>query len=226
MQHRDWERCPRCPEPRAGLPEVAWLVPLSGPAAGALWALHRSETLGTEPYCSLVLEDPYASGKHAELRRSAERWLLRDLESSNGTFVNGQRARGAELRDGDELQMGQTRLAFRTLGAPRRPELVAAATANARTGWLVPLAGPDAGQALLVPRPVCRLGGAAPAELRLDDPYVSSLHAEIAWSGGPHLRDLRSSNGTYLNGHRIGREPLLDGDRLRLGGTELVFKTA
>lgn len=201
-------------------------MPLSGPAAGALWVLQRSESLGTEAYNSLVVEDPYASSKHAELRRSGERWLLRDLGSSNGTFVNDQRATGAELRDGDVLQIGQTRLAFRTLGPPRRPEGVAAATEGARTAWLVPTAGAGAGQALLVPRPVCRLGTEAPAELRFSDPYMSSLHAEIDWSGGPWLRDLRSTNGSYLNGQRVGRERLLDGDRLRLGGTELVFKAA
>lgn len=60
----------------------------------------------------------------------------------------------------------------------------------------------------------------------LDDGQVSGLHATIIHENGRYyLYDLASTNGTYVNGKRVGeRRMLLDGDELRLGGTVMVFK--
>lgn len=60
----------------------------------------------------------------------------------------------------------------------------------------------------------------------LNDPRVSKEHANIRLEHGQFiLRDLASSNGTYWNDRRVGQPvPLADGDRVRIGQTELVFK--
>ena len=53
-----------------------------------------------------MLGDDTVSRRHAELRAEDGRWLLRDLGSSNGTWVNGRRVIEAEVRPGDLVQLG------------------------------------------------------------------------------------------------------------------------
>jgi predicted component of type VI protein secretion system len=73
-------------------------------------------TLGTDAANDLVLPaDPTLSRLHAVLERYGAGWCVRDLDSRNGTFVNGQRVwRERPLRPGDELRLGATRLVYRS----------------------------------------------------------------------------------------------------------------
>lgn len=58
----------------------------------------------------------------------------------------------------------------------------------------------------------------------LEDAWASRKHARIYQEGGfYHIEDLTSGNGTYLNGVKISRSPLTQGDRIRIGETVLVF---
>ena len=76
-----------------GLPEASELLE-------ARLVLGRSST------CELVLADDTVSRRHAELRIDDGCWLLRDLGSSNGTWVNGRRVMEAEVRPGDVVNLG------------------------------------------------------------------------------------------------------------------------
>lgn len=72
------------------------------------------------------------------------------------------------------------------------------------------------------------LGRDASADLVIDDPGVSRRHAEIRIThDGPHqqvlVKDLGSTNGTYVNGDQVGTEQLAAGDRLTVGSTTLIF---
>lgn len=76
---------------------------------------------------------------------------------------------------------------------------------------------------------VTTLGRDESADIVLDDPGISRRHAEVRiGNDGPHLqvlvRDLGSTNGTYLNGDRVGDEELRDGDRITMGRTSLTFR--
>jgi hypothetical protein len=72
-------------------------------------------TIGRSPGCDLPLGDPTVSWVHAELRRTAEGWVLVDLGSRNGTRVNGWRAdSGFVVRAGDCVHFG--RAAYRLVG--------------------------------------------------------------------------------------------------------------
>ncbi len=66
----------------------------------------------------VVLDDPGVSRRHAEVRVTTDGPHLvahiRDLGSTNGTFVDGDRVTGAELREGSSITLGRTRLTFRS----------------------------------------------------------------------------------------------------------------
>jgi hypothetical protein len=62
--------------------------------------------LGRSPSCQLVFADDTVSRRHAELCFAEGRWMLRDLGSSNGTWVNGRRIVEAEVAPGDDVQLG------------------------------------------------------------------------------------------------------------------------
>ena len=62
--------------------------------------------LGRSSDCQLVFGDDTVSRRHAELRLVEGRWMLRDLGSSNGTWVNGRRVMEAEVAPGDDVQLG------------------------------------------------------------------------------------------------------------------------
>ncbi|MBA3743941.1 DUF3662 and FHA domain-containing protein [Sporichthya sp.] len=73
-------------------------------------------------------------------------------------------------------------------------------------------------------RPVTVLGRGTQVDLRVDDAGVSRRHAEIQLGDAPMLVDLGSTNGTLLNGDPVGRAELVDGARIGLGDTVLVFR--
>lgn len=67
-------------------------------------------SVGRLDSCDVVLDDPLVSRHHAQLRFRDGRWILRDLGSTNGTFLNGLRIGRCQLRAGDRLDFGDTRL--------------------------------------------------------------------------------------------------------------------
>lgn len=72
-------------------------------------------SVGRDAGNDVQLRDTEVSRRHAELRRSGNTFLLTDLGSSNGTYVNGQRVESHELANGDEVQMGCTLMLFTCL---------------------------------------------------------------------------------------------------------------
>ncbi len=69
-------------------------------------------SLGRNPDCTIVLSDPNASRRHAEVRPKGTGYAVVDLGSTNGTLVNGTKIDEHALIDGDELQIGSTHLRF------------------------------------------------------------------------------------------------------------------
>ena len=81
------------------------------------------------------------------------------------------------------------------------------------------------GTSFALDRDVINLGRASDNDVVLDDPRVSRHHARIRRRGKAfYLFDLASSNGTWVNGQRFYRLLLMDGDKIRLGNSELVFR--
>jgi pSer/pThr/pTyr-binding forkhead associated (FHA) protein len=75
----------------------------------------------------------------------------------------------------------------------------------------------------IVPGNIKTLGRARRADFVVDAALVSRLHCRLAASAGEiEAVDLSSTNGTYVNGERVSRGTLKDGDRLRIGAVELL----
>jgi pSer/pThr/pTyr-binding forkhead associated (FHA) protein len=94
-------------------PTSALLVMQRGPSAGARFLLDADRTMaGRSTAADIFLDDVTVSRKHAEFVRDGQHFVVRDIGSLNGTYVNRQRIEQAVLRSGDEVQIGKYRLTF------------------------------------------------------------------------------------------------------------------
>jgi len=76
--------------------------------SGTGFPLESSTLVGRRSGCTVVLDDPSVSAEHAELERTGDGWLLHDLGSTNGTFVNDEEVAGTHgIADGDIVQFGR-----------------------------------------------------------------------------------------------------------------------
>jgi len=98
------------------------------------------QRLGRDSLCEVHLEDSEASRTHAEIEFVDGEYVLRDLSSSNGTFVNGNRVTDHTLRIGDRVQIGKRlmlfRLSFRPFG-PADNDVDIVQNANAESSQIV-----------------------------------------------------------------------------------------
>lgn len=199
--------------------------------------------VGREPSCDLVLAEKGVSRRHFTIRPSLQGYLLSDT-SSNGTLVNERRVDGAQvlgfgdiIRVGDvELRFEAERASFEPPPGARRDERVPASAPSPR----LPAApkpqllatlevineGVMKGTRFRIERPVAHVGRAEHNDVRLDTKSVSAAHATLTRLGtGWSVRDLDSTNGTYVNGERIRGEHRLAGvAELRFGPIKVVFR--
>jgi pSer/pThr/pTyr-binding forkhead associated (FHA) protein len=152
----------------------------------------RTWIIGSAGDCDVVVAQPRVSGRHCRFTELADGYLVEDLHSSNGTYVNGERiAEPTRISANDRV----------TLGA-----LVA-------MPWPPSSGVPGA--------MVLRIGRAADSEIVLDDARVSSHHARLlVWEARTLIEDAGSSNGTFVNSteNRATQGiPLTDGDIVYFG---------
>jgi pSer/pThr/pTyr-binding forkhead associated (FHA) protein len=97
---------------------AATLVVTRGPGAGSRYLLDADVVqAGRHPESDIFLDDVTVSRRHAELARGGGGWVVRDVGSLNGTYVNRQRIEEQlQLDNGDEVQIGRFKLVFLTGG--------------------------------------------------------------------------------------------------------------
>jgi pSer/pThr/pTyr-binding forkhead associated (FHA) protein len=100
-------------QPRSSAPRS--LVVTQGPLTGTALPLRESGTvIGRNPECALVLDDDFASGRHARIFHRDEAWFVEDLGSTNGTFLGSQRLTGpVRVEAGSTLRIGKTVIELR-----------------------------------------------------------------------------------------------------------------
>ncbi|OFW66756.1 MAG: hypothetical protein A2Z12_09120 [Actinobacteria bacterium RBG_16_68_21] len=100
-------------EAAAGIPGLAGfaLIVASGPSRGLHWGLDEGTVeAGRNPEAAIFLDDVTVSRHHAEFSVAAGVLTVRDLGSTNGTYVNGRRVEEARLDPGDEVIVGRFHL--------------------------------------------------------------------------------------------------------------------
>ena len=94
-------------------PGSALLVVKRGPNAGSRFLLDaHTTTAGRHPESDIFLDDVTVSRRHAEFTREENGFVVRDVGSLNGTYLNRERIEAAGLAGGDEVQIGKYRLVF------------------------------------------------------------------------------------------------------------------
>lgn len=94
-------------------PGVGMLIVKRGPNAGARFLLDQSTTsAGRHPESDIFLDDVTVSRRHAEFRLDDGKYVVVDVGSLNGTYVNREPRNSEVLSSGDEVQIGKFRLVF------------------------------------------------------------------------------------------------------------------
>ena len=102
---------------------MASLLVVRGANVGTHYLIREAkQRLGRDSHCEVHLEDSEASRTHAEIEFVDGEFVLRDLGSSNGTFVNGNRITEHTLRIGDRVQIGKRLMLFRLSFRPFGPD--------------------------------------------------------------------------------------------------------
>ena len=89
------------------------LLVISGPLQGREFMLNSDTfTIGSGPHNNLTIDDSTVSKRHCEIIVEESGYQIRDLNSTNGTFVQGVRVSSAHLAPGSEIQLGKSRIVF------------------------------------------------------------------------------------------------------------------
>ena len=99
---------------RPEIPPMGWLVVISGPRTGTDFRLQSVTNIGRDGTINdVILDDDKVSAEHARIKLEGGQFVLYDLASKNGTWVNGERIQRRPLLDDDELKIGEASLVFK-----------------------------------------------------------------------------------------------------------------
>jgi anti-anti-sigma factor len=199
-------------------------------------------TVGAAIENDIVLDEGHVSGTHAHIAMSRGSLVLHN-RSRNGTFVNGTRVETTVLTNADVISIPPFELRFdlqiygddaafpegtviatlppatmdTEVGMTRRS--VPAPPAEKRLMMtIVRTPTQDVGRSIELSGGGMRLGRSADAEVSINCPTLSRMHAEIRRIGKDwQINDLKSANGTFLNGKEVKQAPLRPGDEVTLG---------
>ncbi len=190
--------------------------------------------LATNDVC---LPDREISRVHFLLEKQGDRWVLVD-KSTNGTTVNGERILSRDIKDRDRIGVGKWEIVFE--GDPQEtleiltthgdiiPTQVlsyepSSGTMQTKRAMLIVPRGD--GKKIPISKSIFTLGKNPANDLVLKDEYVSNFHCRIELKGGEaYIKDLGSTNGTFVNNNKVVGMALPDGCTIRIGNSEFLFK--
>ncbi len=200
-----------------------------------------SVVLGRGTTSDINIADSKVSRNHARLEHGPDGYTLVDSGSANGVSVNGKPATRALLKPGDIIGIGDSSLEYKADTAAADDDVPIDSEAELDATLVrsaVPMTLIDTDVARLTVHTASNtwevsltgetlvIGRHASCDLVLDQEQASRAHARIERIGDHYrLRDLRSTNGTWLGPQRITERLLEDGDTLRIGNARLVFKS-
>ncbi|HEX4934283.1 MAG TPA: FHA domain-containing protein [Gemmatimonadaceae bacterium] len=191
----------------------------------------RDLVIGRSEDADVVLTGKGVSRRHALICADGSGYALAD-ESTNGTFINGTRVSGTTpLNPGDTIAFGDEHYRFDYIDPALAARLNGGTATRANGMASAPLAeleivrGRGDRTLYAIDRPVCALGRGTHNDVSVDDESVAASHATLLLKGDTwYLTDLRSVNGTYVDGYRVaGERALAAGSVIRLGQVAMAF---
>jgi len=93
---------------------VAWLVALDEPVRATIYQVIKDKTIvGSSVECDVQLDDEFVSSRHCSIHFEKGKYTITDLDSANGTFVNGRKVAKRVIADGDTLKIGERSYVFK-----------------------------------------------------------------------------------------------------------------
>ncbi|MDX2138445.1 MAG: FHA domain-containing protein [Chloroflexota bacterium] len=217
------------------LAKIVWEDPQTRTIAEFLLTEGATATIGRLDSNDITIKEEHVSRQHAIINYRDGIFMITDLGSANGVFVNDHKiSEPFPLQAGDLIRLYVPQLRFESVfdRSERLAETstVITAAVNTGKGKLIISNGMQEGQTLLLLRDRLTIGRAianADWEIKLEDQSVSRPHArlelvETTWV----LRDLGSANGTSVNNAPVTEKgrALRDGDVIGFGGVMAVFR--
>ena len=180
--------------------------------------------MGALPTTRSVLSLRVCVAVHARIVRENDQYWLEDAGAVNGTFLNGGRIHREPLRHLDVITLGRS---VDLIFLFRAGEAASVNQDHIVSVTIVFIGGPEAGIEIAVKKGELTFGRAETCNVVFASPAVSKMHARLQRSrrAGPP-EDLRSANGTFVNGHRIESVVVLQtGDLINFGGVHTASVT-
>ena len=205
-------------------------------------------TLGRRPYNDIVIDNLAVSGEHAVLQLTGNEVFLEDLNSTNGTYVNGKAVKKQLLQNNDTVEIGKYKIKF----INEAPGATFEKTMIIKPGMVPPMPKPGApapagaapvAKAATASAPAAPAEGNANASIKVlsgaaagrEVPLVKvvttigkpgvAVAAITKRAQGFVVAHVEGSNKPTLNGAALGAEPVVlkNGDMLELAGTQMQF---
>ncbi len=190
---------------------------------------HEEYGVGRAESNSIRLTDRNVSRNHAVLTKNGQGWVVKDLQSYNGTYVNGARVVGEQgVHSGDVVQLADYRLEMLDEGLVSAANVAAQPAVppvHQRPNRLVVVVGPQPGTEHPLDKEHFTIGRSEDATISVNHSSVSRVHAELFALGNGRFEivDKASANGIRINGVELKRGILEAGDALELGDVRLRF---
>jgi len=193
-------------------------------------------TLGRRPYNDIVIDNLAVSGEHAVIHMSGADVVLEDLNSTNGSYVNGKAIKKQALQNGDAIEVGKYKIKF--VGDNAADNFDKTMVVKAHTGVAASAPAAAAAPASMVEPPKASVkvlsGAAAGREVPLTKVVTTIGKPAVAVAAitkrhqGFVVHHVEGGGNPTLNGMPITSDPvpLKNGDVIELAGTQMQFVQA
>ncbi len=209
------------------------IVSIDGVVIKEVQLTKERTTLGRRPYNDIVIDNLAISGEHAVFQMTGGQFYLEDLNSTNGTYVNGKATKKQLLQDGDLVEVGKYKIKFvgeaasaemPTMVESRSPVAVASpppaasfdnpASLEPLLATIRVLSGAAAGREVPLTKVVTTVGKPGVAVAAITRRHRGFFVHHVEGAGNP-----------ALNGLPFGMDPiaLKNGDLIELAGTQMQF---
>lgn len=220
------------------------LVGISDIVKGKEYVIKGTLRVGRSLNNDIVINDPNISRNHAELEVVKDGILVRDLDSTNGTFINNRKIKEGVARVGDEIAfdkavfkverkfeeaptlVGEKLSIEKTQINSTVSDKTQVTTATLHQFLLLGVSSEVSGKTFSLDKSEVIIGRSPECDIVIQDNTVSARHARLIQRNNSwNIEDLDSTNGTFVNNKRVTKAyPLVGGEIIRLGKVELKFQ--